>query len=99
MAGVLAQRIHTTQGGRCRAALLAVAALSLLMAVPCFAASASGPGATRIVHRAGRIVQIPASIPHQAGDMVDSRIVPDLRWIDAHFPIYISDGYSGPLPG
>src|SRR3954468_2095442 len=100
MARVLAQRIHTTRkGGRCRAALLAAASLSLLMAAPCFAASASGPGATRIVHRAGRIVQIPTSIPHQAGDMVDSRILPDLRWIDAHFPIYISDGYSGPLPG
>ena len=30
--------------------------------------------------------------------MVDRRIVPDLRWIAAHFPIYITDGYSGPLP-
>ncbi len=30
--------------------------------------------------------------------MVDSRIVPDLRWIAARFPIYVTDGYSGPLP-
>ncbi len=30
--------------------------------------------------------------------MVDRRIVPDLRWIAAHFPIYVTDGYSGPLP-
>lgn len=30
--------------------------------------------------------------------MIDSRIVPDLRWIAAHFPIYVSEGYSGPLP-
>ena len=30
--------------------------------------------------------------------MVDSRIVPDLRWLAQHFPIYVTDGYSGPLP-
>jgi hypothetical protein len=30
--------------------------------------------------------------------MVDSRIVPDLVWIAQHFPIYVTDGYSGPLP-
>lgn len=30
--------------------------------------------------------------------MVDRRIVPDLRWIAQRYPIYVSDGYSGPLP-
>ena len=30
--------------------------------------------------------------------MVDKRIVPDLRWIAQRFPIYVTDGYSGPLP-
>jgi hypothetical protein len=30
--------------------------------------------------------------------MIDRRIVPDLRWIAARFPIYVTDGYSGPLP-
>ena len=30
--------------------------------------------------------------------MVDRRIVPDLLWIAAHYPIYVTDGYSGPLP-
>jgi hypothetical protein len=30
--------------------------------------------------------------------MVDRRLVPDLRWIAARFPIYVTDGYSGPLP-
>ena len=30
--------------------------------------------------------------------MVDRRIVPDLRWIAQRFPIYVTDGYSGPLP-
>ena len=56
------------------------------------------PHAARIVYAPGKIVPIPASIPHEAGDMVDRRIVPDLRWIAARFPIYVTDGYSGPLP-
>ncbi len=30
--------------------------------------------------------------------MIDRRIVPDLRWIAARYPIYVTDGYSGPLP-
>jgi len=30
--------------------------------------------------------------------MVDRRIVGDLRWIAQRFPIYVTDGYSGPLP-
>jgi hypothetical protein len=56
------------------------------------------PPATRLVHTPGRLVPIPAAIPHEAGDMVDSRIVPDLRWISQRYPIYVTDGYSGPLP-
>jgi hypothetical protein len=56
------------------------------------------PAVTRIDHKPGRIVPIPASIPHEAGDMVDNRIVPDLRWISERWPIYVTDGYSGPLP-
>jgi hypothetical protein len=51
-----------------------------------------------VVYATGEIVPIPAAVPHEEGDMVDRRIVPDLRWIAAHFPIYITDGYSGPLP-
>jgi len=30
--------------------------------------------------------------------MVDRRIVANLRWIAQRFPIYVTDGYSGPLP-
>ena len=30
--------------------------------------------------------------------MVDRRILPNLRWIAERFPIYVTDGYSGPLP-
>jgi hypothetical protein len=52
----------------------------------------------RTVYAVGNIVPIPASVPHEDGDMIDSRLVPDLRWLASHFPIYITDGYSGPLP-
>src|SRR5690242_15559261 len=78
---------------------LAAAALALLAAAAWTVgpAAAAAP-ATQVVYAAGKIVPIPASIPHEAGDMVDRRIVPDLRWIAARYPIYITDGYSGPLP-
>ena len=74
--------------------------LLALIALTVFAATRAGavPATTRIVRAPGKIVPIPASIPHEAGDMVDQRILPDLRWIAAHFPIYVTDGYSGPLP-
>jgi len=71
-----------------------LAALALL---PATVASAA-PIPTRTVYATGRIVPIPASIPHEEGDMVDRRIVPDLRWIASRYPIYVTDGYSGPLP-
>jgi hypothetical protein len=80
---------------RFAAGTLAVAAAALSINV---VAATAGPTSTRIVRSAGEIVPIPASIPHEEGDMVDRRIVPDLRWIAARFPIYITDGYSGPLP-
>jgi hypothetical protein len=62
------------------------------------ASANAAPASTRIVYAAGTIVPIPASVPHEEGDMVDNRIVPDLVWIAQHFPIYVTDGYSGPLP-
>lgn len=80
--------------GRILLALAALLALGLLIAN----AASAGPLSTRVVHAPGEIVPIPASIPHEADDMVDKRIVPDLRWIAARYPIYVTDGYSGPLP-
>jgi len=71
-----------------------VAAICLLWA----AQASAGPTSTRLVHAPGEIVPIPASIPHEEGDMVDKRILGDLRWIAARYPIYVTDGYSGPLP-
>ena len=79
-----------------RRTLLTIAALGALCLLWAAQASA-GPASTRLVYAAGEIVPIPAAIPHEEGDMVDSRIVPDLRWIAQHFPIYVTDGYSGPL--
>ena len=81
-------------------ALLILAAEAVLLI---FAVAVAAPGpetttTTKTVHAAGRIVPIPASIPHEEGDMIDRRILPDLKWIASRFPIYVTDGYSGPLP-
>ena len=75
-------------------AALATAAVCLFLA----AQASAGPPSTRTVYAPGEIVPIPAAIPHEEGDMVDRRIVPDLRWIAQRYPIYVTDGYSGPLP-
>jgi hypothetical protein len=88
------------RAGRRGGALVAIAiAILLLAGGVAGAASLRSPGLTRILYSTGRIVPIPAAIPHEAGDMVDRRILPDLRWIAARFPIYVTDAYSGPLPG
>ncbi len=71
---------------------------TLLLAAAWASAASAGPVSTRLVYATGEIVPIPAAIPHEEGDMVDSRIVPDLRWLAQHYPIYVTDGYSGPLP-
>ncbi|HEX2097402.1 MAG TPA: hypothetical protein VHF50_08550 [Solirubrobacterales bacterium] len=78
------------------ALLTALAATALLA----WAASATaGPPISRFAYAPAEIVPIPASIPHEEGDMVDRRIVPNLRWLAQRFPIYVTDGYSGRLPG
>ena len=86
---------------RLRANLRALPALATVVAFAVFAVSEAHAGTitARTIYATGKIVPIPASIPHEEGDMVDRRILPDLRWIAEHFPIYVTDGYSGPLPG
>ena len=74
-----------------------IASLAPLFAIVAYA-EAAPPGPPKILFGVGKIVPIPASIPHAEGDMVDRRIIPDLRWIAQRFPIYVTDGYSGPLP-
>ncbi len=78
---------------------LAVFALSLapLLAVCAYSQAAPLP-ATKLLYGPGKIVPIPASIPHEEGDMVDRRILPDLRWLARRYPLFVTDGYSGPLP-
>jgi hypothetical protein len=78
--------------------LIALLACTVLLASAAQAGAEPPPAATRLIYAPGRIVPIPASIPHEAGDMVDRRIVPDLLWIARRYPIYVTDGYSGPLP-
>jgi hypothetical protein len=88
-----------------RANLEALAFLILLaIAVWAVTMASAGPGpstlpdTTRLIYAPGKIVPLPQSVPHEAGDMVDRRIVPDLVWLAQRFPIYVTDGYSGPLP-
>lgn len=80
-------------------AILALLALTVL-AVKVASADAPGPlpNTTRLVYAPGKIVPLPASVPHEAGDMVDRRIVPDLVWLAKRYSIFVTDGYSGPLP-
>jgi hypothetical protein len=77
---------------------LVVACVCLLAPTLASAAAEPPPASTRLIYAPGKIVPIPASIPHEAGDMVDRRIVPDLLWIARRYPIFVTDGYSGPLP-
>ncbi len=84
------------RSARDRFALAAVTATALLAWAAAPASAAPIP--TRLIQASGEIVPLPASVPHEEGDMVDRRIVPDLRWLAANYPIYVTDGYSGPLP-
>lgn len=88
------------EGGRpglVLAALLA-ACVALVCAFTATAEAEAAPESTRLVYAPGKIVPIPASIPHEEGDMVDKRILPDLRWLAQRYPIYVTDGFSGKLP-
>jgi hypothetical protein len=88
------------RGYALRANLESVFVLTMVaLAVWAVTQASAGPETTRLIRATGRIVPVPASIPHEDGDMVDSRIVGDLRWLAKRYPIYVTDGYSGPLPG
>jgi hypothetical protein len=91
----MGNRSFILRGGIERLGLAIALACAALL---CVVASASaGPTSTRLSYAPGKIVPIPASIPHEVGDMVDKRILPDLRWIAQRYPIFVTDGYSGPL--
>lgn len=82
-------------GTRLGALIALLCAALLLLAV---AQAGATPPTTKLLYAPGKIVPIPASIPHEEGDMVDRRIIPNLRWLAQRYPIYVTDGYSGPLP-
>jgi hypothetical protein len=90
---------QVTFGRRVAGLALLCAVLFGLATLAGFAAEAyaAPPGPTHLVRTPGILVEIPAAIPHEEGDMVDSRIVGDLRWLAARYPIFVTDGYSGPL--
>ncbi len=77
---------------------LGTTALALLLCLGLCAPASAAPIPTRLSYSPAEIVPIPASIPHEEGDMIDRRILPNLRWIAQRFPIFITDGYSGNLP-
>jgi hypothetical protein len=82
---------------------LRIAVASLIAAAVLFV-SAVGAGAApapvyHIVFRPGKIVPVGDSIPHAEGVMVDRRIVADLRYLADTYPIYVLEGYAGPLAG
>jgi hypothetical protein len=83
-----------------RARWLPLLALAALVGLIAFGASRASAAAipTKLTYAAGEIVPIPTSVPHEDGDMIDRRIVPDLRWIAQRYPIFITDGFSGRLP-
>jgi hypothetical protein len=85
----------TSRGRLLKLALLGAVVVAALVPV---GATAAPPPETRLTYAAGQFVPIPNSVPHEEGDMVDRRIVPDLRWIAERYPIYITDGFSGHLP-
>ena len=61
--------------------------------------ASAGPTATRTRLRArAKSSRSRPRSPTKQATWSTSRILRDLRWIAARFPIYVTDGYSGPLP-
>lgn len=77
------------------AALAATAAIIGLGAAP----SAAVAPAYHTNYRLGKIVPLGRAVPHESGVMVDRRIVNDLRYLAQQYPIYVWEGYAGPLDG
>jgi hypothetical protein len=76
-------------------ALGLLALLGLRGAAPAAGATVAELGPTRIIEGGGRIVPIPASIPHEPGDRIDRRLIANLRYLAQRFPIFVTDGYAG----
>ena len=75
----------------------AVLALAVAAAGLGAASSAAVAPAYHTNDRLGKIVPIGSSIPHAEGVMVDRRIVNNLLYLAQKYPIYVVEGYAGPL--
>jgi hypothetical protein len=102
--------VHSRHGGGAPARTFTLTAFALLLTIASLlagllaagdagAASARSPGATFISRAAGEIVPVPRAIPHQAGSMIDRRLIPNLRWLAKRYDFYVTEGYAGPLRG
>jgi len=92
------------EGTRGRLATMLVGALAFacLIGISVLAVdqAQAGPRGTFISHAKGRIIPIPRDVAHQDGSFIDRRLIGQLRFIDRRFgPIYITEGYAGPLRG
>jgi hypothetical protein len=79
-------------------------ATAALLAATLLAGLTAGPGAAtaptyHTIFGSGKFVRLGVTIPHAQGAMVDRRIVNDLRYLAGRYPIYVVEGYAGPLAG
>lgn len=76
------------------------AALPLALAALALPAAAAGwgrmPRDTHVTYGPKRLVEIPASIPHDEGDRIDRRLIPQLLYLAKRFDsFFVADGYAG----
>jgi hypothetical protein len=90
------RRASLPAGAARLASALVAAAMIVALAAP------RGQAAPILYHTdfgRGQIVPLASSIPHTEGAMVDRRIAPDLHYLARRYPIFLWEGYAGPLPG
>jgi hypothetical protein len=80
---------------------LAVALVAAAIAAGLLAAATEAVPAPvyHTTYQRGTIVFVGPAIPHAPGVMVDKRIIPDLQYLADTYPIYVEEGYAGPLKG
>jgi hypothetical protein len=84
-----------------RPSRLAAALAATTVTAAAFASAALGaaPPVYHTNYQPGKIVFVGDTIPHAPGVMVDRRIIPDLQYLAETYPIYVEEGYAGPLRG
>jgi hypothetical protein len=81
------------------ARLVAAVSATVLAACLCASSNAAVAPIYHTTYRPGKIVRVDGSVPHARGVMVDRRVLPDLRYLAQTYPIYVTEGYAGPLRG